>query len=69
MLSDRFTHPYELSAQVNHVMAAHEAEVVDAHYEGAVTLDVGVPATMAPIFETAMIEATAGAVDPRRIES
>jgi uncharacterized YigZ family protein len=69
MLTYRFIHPYELSAQVNHVIAAHEVEVVDAHYEGAVTLEVHVPAAMGPAFERAMIEATAGAVNPRRIDN
>ena len=68
MLSYRLTHAYALSAQVNHVIAAHGAEIADARYEGEVTLDVQVQAATAPAFEAAMIEATAGAVNAHRVE-
>lgn len=65
-LSYHVTHPYELSAQVNHVLAGHDVEIVDARYTDAVTLVVGVPAASAAAFEEAIIEATAGAVRARR---
>ncbi len=67
MLAYRFVHPYELSAQVTHVMAGHEVEIVAARYEGSVTLDVSVPAAMSADFESALIEATAGVVTADRI--
>jgi uncharacterized YigZ family protein len=63
----RFVHSYELSAQVNQVLAAHEVEVVGAEYGGTVALDVRVPEAMAPGFEAAITEATAGAVQAHRM--
>lgn len=67
MLGYRFVHPYDLSAQVNHVLAGHEVEITEARYEEVVVLDVQVPATKAEAFEAALIEATAGAVWADRI--
>ena len=66
MIAYRFIHPYDLSAQVNHVIAGHEVEIVDARYEDAVTLDVRVPVAMASAFEAAIIEATADVVRAQR---
>lgn len=65
MVTYGFTHPYDLSAAVNHVIAGHDVEVVDAVYEEAVTLVVRVPASGAAAFEEAIVEETAGAVTAR----
>lgn len=69
MLAYRFTHPYELSASVNQVIAGHDVEIVDASYEASVTVDVRVPAALARAFEAAVIERTAGVVQAHRIET
>jgi uncharacterized YigZ family protein len=69
MLAYRLTHPYELSASVNQVIAGHDVEIVDASYEGSVTVDVRVPAAVAEAFETEIVERTAGAVRAHRVET
>lgn len=69
MVRYRFVHPYELTAQVHRVLAAQEAEIVEALYDEAVTVDAQVPAATAPAFEAFMLEATAGIVNAYRIEA
>ena len=69
MVSCRFVHPYDLSAQVNHVIATYGVEILDAVYEDSVTIDAAVPAAEAAAFEEALTEATAGAVTARRLRS
>lgn len=69
MVSCRFVHPYDLSAQVNHVIATYGAEVLHAVYDDSVTIDAAVPAAEAAAFEEALTEATAGVVTARRLES
>ena len=57
-----FEHPYDLSAEVASVMAAHDARVVDSHYGASVGIDAEVPVDEVEAFARAMRDATAGAV-------
>ncbi len=57
------THPYDLSGQVESVLSAFDAAVLDADYGAAVTLRVAVAEEAGPAFAAAVREATAGRVD------
>ncbi len=62
----RLRHPYEVSAAIERVLAAEEADVVASRYEAEVTLDVLVPASGAETFAASIREATAGTVIAER---
>lgn len=57
-------HPYELTAAVDAVLAAHDAQVVQAEYGAEVTRVVAAPAAGADAFDRAVRDATAGRVTP-----
>ncbi|CAN5235763.1 YigZ family protein [soil metagenome] len=59
-------HDYELSGAVQAVMAAHDAQQVDADYGASVQAVVTLPVEGAPAFVAAMTEATSGRVTPVR---
>lgn len=56
-------HSYEMSGQVESVMAGFGADVITADYGKTVTLGVAVPAERVSEFIEAMAEATAGTVE------
>lgn len=56
------THPWDLTAPVQAVLAGHDAATVDADYGVDVHLSVSVAATRAGDFEAAIMEATSGRV-------
>lgn len=60
-------HPYELSAAVEAVMAAHDTRTVAADYGVRVTLRVAVPRGREQRFAAALTEATAGRVAARAV--
>jgi uncharacterized YigZ family protein len=64
----RLSHPYDLSAAIDGVLAANGAEVTSSRYAAAVTLEVLVPAANAESFTAAIREATSGAVTAMLIE-
>lgn len=59
--------PYELTGQVEGVLAAWSATVVDATYGVSVAMVVTVAEEVAEGFEAALPEATSGRVVPRRM--
>lgn len=61
-------HDYDLSGQVDAVLAGHGAEVVDADYGTQVVLRLTVPRRAATDFAAALSEATAGRVVPAHVE-
>lgn len=67
LITVRFTHPYDLTAAVEAVLAAHDVEEVAADYGAEVTRTLTVPQHDAETFADALREATAGQVETNTV--